>query len=524
MTTTSSSIFAGLGCLLVASIIYFRKLKANPARAHLPPGPKPIPVLGNVKDLRAKELWLPAMDWAKQYGDITYLHVFGQGLTFINSLESASDLLEKRGGMYADKPQFTMVCELCNCKNMVAFTPYGEQSKRQRRLMHKAFAPARIPDYHPLMESSTNLFLRNVIASPADYIGHVRRYSGSLTLNIVYGYEVTSNEDEYLMMAEECVGILANEIASAGGVWAVDVMPFLAKIPKWAEGLPGMSFKRKARKWKKMMEDWVDGPFEYVKNTMKSGSYKQSFCSSLLDDESISQTQEHFEFDLKWTANSMYAASIDTTITSVAHFLLAMMKHPEVLKKAQHEIDTVVGQDRLPTFSDRKSLPYVEAVLSETWRWASPVPLSLPHKLTEDDVYRGMYIPKGSLIFANIWAMTRDERIFPDPETFNPERYLNMDPETKKKQDPRNFIFGFGRRLCPGNHIVDASLWLLVVRMMATLDISTPVDEKGNAIDIVPVFDNPIFRTPNPFPCDMRPRSEKAVNLIRQYADPRASA
>ena len=134
--------------------------------------------------------------------------------------------------------------------------------------MHKAFAASKVSDYHPLMEASTNTFLRSIIASPHDYLSHVRRYSGSLTLNIVYGYEVTSNEDPFLTMAEDAVNVLSNEIASGGGIWIVDLFPWLNNMPSWAERLPGMSFKPKSRKWKKMMEDWVDGPFEYVKKTM----------------------------------------------------------------------------------------------------------------------------------------------------------------------------------------------------------------------------------------------------------------
>jgi hypothetical protein len=134
--------------------------------------------------------------------------------------------------------------------------------------MHKAFAPSKVPDYHPLMEASTNTFLRDIIASPQNYLSHVRRYSGSLTLNIVYGYEVVSNEDPFLTMAEDAVDVLSNEIASGGGIWLVDLLPWLNKIPRWAEGLPGMSFKPKSRKWRRMMEDWVDGPFEYTKKSM----------------------------------------------------------------------------------------------------------------------------------------------------------------------------------------------------------------------------------------------------------------
>jgi len=214
----------------------------------------------------------------------------------------------------------------------------------------------------------------------------------------------------------------------------------------------------------------------------------------------------------------MYSASVDTVMTTVSHFLLAMMSHPEVLAKAQKEIDSVVPPDRLPTFDDRPSLPYVEAVFKETYRWGVPVPLNLPHRLMEDDIYRGMHIPKGSMVFANIWAILRDERLFADPSAFYPERYLqNVDESMGKRRDPRNYVFGFGRRRCPGANLVDSSIWLLIVSMLATLDISKPIDEvSGKPVEPTAEFDNAIFRIPNRFRCDIRPRSERALRLIKR--------
>ena len=90
-------------------------------------------------------------------------------------------------------------------------------------------------------------------------------------------------------------------------------------------------------------------------------------------------------------------------MTTVSHFILAMILHPEVLAKVQEEMDTVVGHGRLPTFSDRASLPYLESVMSETLRWGVPVPLALPHRLMEDDTFNGYHIPKGTLVFGNVW-------------------------------------------------------------------------------------------------------------------------
>ncbi|KAF9559108.1 cytochrome P450 [Agrocybe pediades] len=508
----SPSLFAASACLLLALVLWFRKPKAS--SASLPPGPKPLPLLGNVLDLTAKELWLPASKWAKQYGEVVYMHVLGIGLVFINSPEAASDLLDKRGSIYSDKPSLVMSGELCGCKNMVAFTCYGDQSKRQRRLLHKAFGVPVIPSYHPLLQTETHSFLRRLIANPADYQKHVRRYAGGLTLSVVYGYEVKSNDDQFLELADECVGLLANRIASGGGIWPVDVFPFLQHMPLW---MPGSGFLKNAKIWKKKMEEFVDLPYEYVVNSMKSGNYKKSFCSNLLEDESV-RAVENFEFDLKWSANSMYSASIDTTLTVVGQFILAMIQYPEAQKKAQAELDAVIGSDRLPTFADRPSLPYIEAIFKETLRWGVPVPLNLPHRLMEDDVYKGMHIPKGSLVFGNIWAMLRNETMYPDPDNFLPERFMEStgDSILDKRRNPKNYVFGFGRRQCPGLNLVDSSVWLLMASMLATLDISKARDDYGNVVEPDVVYENPIFRIPNPFKCDLRPRSQKSIALIQQ--------
>jgi len=149
----------------------------------------------------------------------------------------------------------------------VAFTPYGEQSKRQRRLLTKAFGLPIIPSYHPLIQSSTVTFLRHVLTSPSSYTKHIRRYAGGLTLSVVYGYEPVANDDPFLLQAEDCVNILAERIASGGGIWAVDIFPSLQYLPEW---MPGSGFIRNAKIWKKKMEDFVDRPFEYLKSSMVS--------------------------------------------------------------------------------------------------------------------------------------------------------------------------------------------------------------------------------------------------------------
>ncbi|KAL4063425.1 cytochrome P450 [Scleroderma citrinum] len=490
-----------------------------------PPGPKPLPIFGNVRDLTTKELWLRAEKWAKEYGRITYLHVFGKGLVFLNSPEAVFELLDKRSTIYSDRHHFVMANELCGCENMVAFTPSGEKSRRQRRLFQMALGSTSIQSYYPVLELETRPFLRRLLEDPERYMDHIRRYAGSLTLLVIYGHQVKSNDDTFLRLAEECVDLLANRIASNGGVWPVDLFPFLKYLPPW---FPGASFIRNAAQWKAKMQEFVDRPYEYVLDEMKKGTARPCFVSMLLSHTKSRRTHLtdiQKDHDLRWTANSMYSGRLVEFLTLISHFMLAMMQHQHVLKRAQAEIDSVVGGERLPTLEDREQLTYCNAVFTETMRWAVPVPLGLPHRLTEDDVYEGMFIPKGTLIFGNIWAILRDETLYPNPHVFDPERFLHPGRagiKAERRRDPRTYVFGFGRRRCPGAHLAESSLWLLMVSMIATLDIckkTVIVAERGAEMteavsEPEVVFENSVFRTPRPFKCSIRPRSDQALRIL----------
>ncbi|THH09109.1 hypothetical protein EW146_g8789 [Bondarzewia mesenterica] len=425
--------------------------------------------------------------WAERFGEVTYLRAWTQSIIFLNSREAVSDLLDKQGAIYSDRPRSVMAGEL-----------------RQRRLFLSAFGAQHVMAYHPLIEHETTSFLRRLVRNPVDYLGSIRRYAGGLTLQTVYGYEATSNQDRYLLLAEECLAILANHIAPSGKVWMVDIFPILKFIPRW---MPGASFKRNALKWKAKVEEFVDGPYNYIKASVRSGTAVPCFCSTILDERSNEAFDELFEFDLKWTANSMYAASADTTVATVCHFILAMILHPDVLTKAQKEIDSIIGTHRLPTLRDRADLPYVNAVVKETLRWAVPVPLGLPHSLMKDDFYHDMFIPKKSLVFANIWTILRDEKLFPQPDKFMPERFVDAPKDLLEQIDPNNYVFGFGRRICPGMHLIDSSIWLLIACMSASVDISKAEDSSGKVIEPMIKYQNSVF--------SIKPRSQKALDLLR---------
>ncbi|KAF8754314.1 cytochrome p450 [Rhizoctonia solani] len=149
---------------------------------------------------------------------------------------------------------------------------------------------------------------------------------------------------------------------------------------------------------------------------------------------------------------------------------------------AREEMDRVVGTDRLPTMSDRPKLPYLECILLETMRWYPVTPLTVPHRVEREDMYQGYRIPANSTVFANIYAITRDERIFPNPEAFISERFDGTQPGPTPL-DPREFVFGIGRRICPGNTVADATIFLVMANLVATMDITKAKDENGHEIE-----------------------------------------
>ncbi|KAG8681163.1 hypothetical protein FRC11_001489, partial [Ceratobasidium sp. 423] len=141
---------------------------------------------------------------------------------------------------------------------------------------------------------------------------------------------------------------------------------------------------------------------------------------------------------IRWAAGTMFAAGTDTSVSTIRTFIIAMAMHQDIQTKAQAEIDNAIGT-RLPEMVDWESLPYVRCIIKEVLRWRSALPLAIPHACIQDDSYKGYRIPKGAIVIGNAWAMSNDPEVYPDPDRFNPDRFL--DPSV-----PDAPAFGFGRR------------------------------------------------------------------------------
>ncbi|KXT15578.1 hypothetical protein AC579_9967 [Pseudocercospora musae] len=221
------------------------------------------------------------------------------------------------------------------------------------------------------------------------------------------------------------------------------------------------------------------------------------------------------------TAN-LIGGGVDTTSSSMISFILAMCYFSEVQKRAQEELDRIIGQSRLPDWSDENTLPYVAAVASETLRWRTVTTLGgLPHAPTQDDEYLGYHVPKYTWIEGNIWAIHRNPKDYPDPDGFHPEGFIEGSewhrPHPSKKG---HATFDWGRRQCSGQPLAEQGLWLVTARLPWAFDIQPGLDEDGNEVKLdIFAYTTSENQRPEPFKARFIPRTPEIKDLILREAE-----
>lgn len=242
--------------------------------------------------------------------------------------------------------------------------------------------------------------LANLLATPQNYEDHFAMFSVALIMELAYGYSVTSEKDPFMANITQLLSLVV-EVATPERSALLGAFPFPAHIPSW---MPGGFWKKRANDCRQLVKKVLDDPVQYVRDSMVAGTAKKSMVHDIFQgkDEDLDLGLDK-EKITKEVAATAFMAGSETTTSAMLVFLLAMVLHPDVQRKAQEEIDGVVGTDRLPDFGDRPNLPYVEAVLLETIRWIPVSALGFPHTTTADDTHNGMYIPKGVIIIPNVW-------------------------------------------------------------------------------------------------------------------------
>ncbi|KAI0058231.1 cytochrome P450 [Artomyces pyxidatus] len=470
-----------------------------------PPGPPPRPIIGNLLDVPTVDAWATYAGWEKKYGDIMSLHVLGNVIIVLQSVKATRDLLEKRASIYSDRPVLPFF-DMMDSDWSIPLARYTDYWRRGRHILERGLRPTTVALYQPIQKAKTHTFLKKLLTHPEDYREHIEHLQGAILMGITYGYDVKERDDHMLEKARELVNLAAATVMP--GALLVNDLPFLQYLPEW---LPGMGFKALARNGRALGEAVIYRPFSFVKSAIENGTAGLSLAREVLEEN---PSQDPVVEDRIATAiGSLYAAGSDATVAAVLSFFLMLVQYPAVQEKAQAELDAITGGSRLPDFTDRARLPYINAVCMELLRWRMVAPLGMPHAATEDDVYDGYFIPKGAIVLANAWAILHDPAVYPDPDTFNPDRFLT--PEGELKDDPFvSMAFGFGKRTCPARFLVDRTLFIEVTYVLATFDVRKARDANGNEISVDPAYVGMQTSQPEPFACSIVPRSKTAEGLI----------
>ncbi|PIL25357.1 cytochrome P450 [Ganoderma sinense ZZ0214-1] len=505
--TTTAWPWVAFAILVLLAYAHQRRRKY----ARLPPGPTALPIVGNLLDFPRKHLGREFAAMSRRFGKflVVYLNVLGQDTIVLGSLKAARDLLDKRSANYSDRPTLVMT-QLLGYDWFFPLMNYGPRWRQHRRAVHPLMTPDVIPQYRAFHLDAARNLLRLILQKPQDLSSHIKFTFAAMVMGAIYGLEIREPDDKYYHMIER-MGDIAEQIVIPGR-FPVEAFPGLRYLPSW---FPGCGFKKWAEDARRDMLITVDALFENSKSVVTTDPSKRTMIQRILED-SASQGGEELEEMCKELAATIYVAGADTSNVMMRAFFLAMALYPEVQKKAQLELDAVVGAERLPDFSDRPSLPYVTALIKELLRWHPATPMGVPHRILADDEYNGYIVPAGATVFVNIWDMLRDPELYPQPEEFIPERFLDSAGNVDVcGRDPADVAFGFGRRFCPGRHFADSTLFILCASVLSAFEIGPPLGEDGAPIPVKrEASDQYIVSHPKVYNYTIKPRSSHIERII----------
>ncbi|KAH9175638.1 cytochrome P450 [Lactarius sanguifluus] len=501
--------------ILLASLIVFAVSYARSPWRKLPPSPRRTPIIGNALQLSDLH-WLISKDCKDRFGEVMYLDAAGSPTIVLNSLKPAVELLERRSNNYSDRPRFIMAQEILSKGLVMGFMSYTASWRRQRRAAQATLSKEAVQEYYPVLTKEATVLVSALLtnSSSSDRTKHFQRAATSAIMSVLYDYPtLISGQDTAIKGIDNYNQRV--EYAATPGSFLVESFPWMMYIPeRFAQ------WKREGLQQAAEHQEMFLRLLNRVRGDLANGGTRPSISASLIlgADRNLLA-----EAEMAFLAGSMHSAGSGTIVSVLNWWSVAMVAFPEAQRRAQAELDAVVGRDRLPTFSDSPHLPYIHALVKETLRWRPAAPFGVPHVATREDWYEGMYIPKGTACMANIWQCNHDPAVFgDDADEFRPERFLDERGElTSGPMDPNqegHYTYGFGQRNCVGKLLANDSLFLYVARTLWAVNFERVRDESGNEVlpDTDTLVGPGLFIHPAPFDCKVTPRFPKVTSLLAE--------
>lgn len=350
--------------------------------------------------------------WAKEYGPIYSVILGTKTLIVLNHRKVVKDLLDHKSNQYSSRPDMYIGQDLISGGYRLVFMKYDDEWRLARKMIHNLLNAKQAVNYVPYQELELKQMLNDMIDRPSRFHDHVRRYSTSLVTTFVFGWRSPSFSDPAVKQIYD--GFEEFAVASQVSASLLDYYPILQKLPDWM--FPAKTAAKKLHKEEiALYKQYI----HRVRDRIQRGVSPPNFCS-----EMMFPMQEKHGFTDDWASyvsGTLLEAGSDTTASIFVAFIVAMVNFPRVQKKAQEELDRVVGPKRLPNMDD--DLPYIRCIVKETLRFLPSSILGIvPHATSTDDVYQGYHIPKNTGVMLNVWTLNNDPEKYPEPREFRPER------------------------------------------------------------------------------------------------------
>ena len=434
------------------------------------PGPRGIPVFGNMLSLGRSAPHISLTNLAKKFGNIFQIRLGSRPVLVLNGYDTIHKALVKQPVVFAGRPKlftFQLLHSMSPNNTSMSFSSYDDRWKLHRKLAESSL--------RHFTAGSQVKFLESVVTKEAseliNYITNMTDENNNdfnkekedlrnilrLAVSNIMCWFMFSKRHTY--DDQELLGLLSisDRFSTATGNGnPVDFMPWLRFI-----------LTKTTTDFKNLITDFrgiIGGKLQKHHEQYEEGS-ERDIIDYLVTSGRRYGIDELAKVGLNEgmlmeTCFDYFGAGFETIASTLEWCFMYMVANPDIQAEIHRELDTVVGRDRTPTLDDRDKLPLTQACILEVQRHASILPFTIPHSTTDDTVLDGYFVPKDTVVFVNLYSAQHDPDFWHDPEVFNPHRFVLPDGTLDFEKKHRVIPFGLGRRRCAGSDVARIELFL----------------------------------------------------------------
>ncbi|XP_069832025.1 cytochrome P450 2C14-like [Dendropsophus ebraccatus] len=473
--------------LSIVVILFLAKtLMQNGNPKNFPPGPTPLPIIGNALTIDMSKPHKTFMELAKTYGPVFSVQIGMTKAVVLSGYEVVKDALINHADVFSNRPHAPVTAKFS--KNNGVIFSNGENWKVMRR-----FTLSTLRDYgmgkrtieEKITEEAQCLVqkFRSYEGKPFDNLTSIN----AAVANIIVAILLSHRYDYEDPTIQRLMSLINENIRLFGSPW-VRMYNSFPTLMDWLPG-PHRTIFENIREF----QAFIRATFTKQKKELDVNDQRNLVDAFLAKQQEGKQesTEFYHNDNLTVLVGNLFAAGMETTSTTLRWGLLLMMKYPEIQQKVHDEIDKVIGSAQ-PQMEHRKQMPYTDAVVHEIQRFGDIAPTSVPHATSEDVTFRGFFIPKGTIIFPSLHSTLREKTYFAKPDEFYPEHFL--DPKGNFKKNEAFIPFSIGKRSCAGETLAKMELFLFFTTLLQNFTFK-PVP--GAKLDLSPALGS--TNPPKPF-------------------------